>query len=193
LIVLFLGRLVDYKGIDDLLNAWPRVRSQDARLVIVGATPGQQPSTPPGVIVRPWVDSSLLFLQAADVFVHPSHADGMSNAVLEAMACGCALVATEHGATDQFLTADVDALLVPVRDSAALANVLERVVADASLRDRLAAAARESALRYALGDIVDRIEGEYRNMLAATGSPVVYDDAALGCGVTSAGRPRPRG
>lgn len=191
-IVLFLGRLVDYKGIDDLLEAWPRVRSE-ARLVIVGATPDQQPSTPPGVIVRPWVDSSLPYLQAADVFVHPSHADGMSNAVLEAMACGCALVATEHGATNQFLTAEVDSLLIPVRDCAALANALERIVGDADLRDRLAAGARESARRYALGDIVDRIEGEYRKMLAAAGSAVVYHDVAVGNGITAAGQARPRG
>jgi L-malate glycosyltransferase len=172
-IVLFLGRLVDYKGIDDLLEAWPRVRAQNARLVIVGATAEQQLSAPPGVMVRGWVDSPLSYLQAADVFVHPSHADGMSNAVLEAMACGCALVATEHGATNQFLTAGEDALLVPVRNSAALALALERIVGDADLRARLAAGARESVGGYDLGRIVERIETEYRAMLAAAGSKAI--------------------
>jgi L-malate glycosyltransferase len=173
LIVLFLGRWVHYKGIDDLLGAWPLVRADKARLVIVGATAEQPQSALPGVTVRSWVQSSLAYLQAADVFVHPSHADGMSNAVLEAMACGCALVATDHGATNRFLTGGQDALLVPVRSSAALAAALVRVITDGELRTRLADNARESVRRYALGDVVDRIEAEYRTMLAASRSPAI--------------------
>jgi L-malate glycosyltransferase len=169
-IVLFLGRFVDYKGIDDLLEAWPRVRAENAQLVIVGATAEQRPSAPSGVAVRGWIESPLPYLQAADVFVHPSHADGMSNAVLEAMACGCALVATEHGATSRFLTGSEDALLVPVRNSAALASTLERVVGDPDVRARLAGNARESVRRYDLGRIVDQIEAEYRTMLALAGA-----------------------
>ena len=169
LIVLFLGRLVEYKGIDDLLEAWPSVRGQSARLVIVGATADQQPIVPPGVIVRGWAHSSLRYLQAADIFVHPSHADGMSNAVLEAIACGSVVVATEHGATDRFLTGETDALLVPVRDPAALADALQRVVEDSKLRARLATGARASARRYALAAVVDQIEAEYLKMLAGTG------------------------
>ncbi len=115
-IVLFVGRLVEYKGIYDLLQAWLRLRDENAQLVIVGAT-DEDLNPPSGVIVRGWVDSPLSYLQAADVFVHPSHADGMSNALLEAMACGCAPIATEHGATNGFLRAGEDALLVPVRDA----------------------------------------------------------------------------
>lgn len=165
-IVLFVGRLVEYKGIDDLLQAWLRLRDESARLVIVGATDEQELDPPPGVIVRKWVDSPLPYLQAADVFVHPSHADGMSNAVLEAMACGCAVVATEHGATHRFLTAEQDALLVPVRDRGALGDALGRVIRDSELRARLAATGRESAHRYALPGIVEQIEAQYKTMLA---------------------------
>jgi glycosyltransferase involved in cell wall biosynthesis len=167
LVTLFLGRMVDYKGIDDLLQAWPRVRAENAALVIVGATAERQVSVPPGVIVRPWTDSPRPYLQAADIFVHPSHADGMSNAVLEAMACGCALVATEHGATRQFLRGGADALLVPVRDSTALAYALDRVVGDADLRARLVAGAGAAVRAYDLGAVVDRIEAEYQVMLGA--------------------------
>jgi glycosyltransferase involved in cell wall biosynthesis len=168
-VVLFLGRMVGYKGIDDLLEAWPRVRAQNARLVVVGATPERQMSVPPGVVVRPWAESPLPYLQAADVFVHPSHADGMSNAVLEAMACGCALVATEHGATRQFLKGGADALLVPVRDSTALGSALELVVGDAGLRTRLAATAGKAVRAYDLASVVDRIEAEYHAMTATAG------------------------
>jgi L-malate glycosyltransferase len=168
-IALFVGRLVDYKGIHDLLAAWPRVGRKDARLLIVGATDDQVIDAPPGVIVRGWADSPLPYLRAAEVFVHPSHADGMSNAVLEALACGCALIATEHGATDGFLSAGRDALLVPVRDPPALASALQQLLQDADLRAKLTSNARETVHRYAISNIVTQIEDEYLTMLAERG------------------------
>jgi L-malate glycosyltransferase len=169
-IVMFVGRVVDYKGIQDLFAAWPRLQRPEAQLVIVGATQEQRIDAPQRSIVRGWVDDPLRYFQAADVFVHPSHADGMSNSVLEAMACGCALVATEHGATKGFLTAEQDALLVPVSDSVALSSALQRVVTDGKLRERLAANARELVGRYDLRGVVERIEHEYR-LLGAPSRP----------------------
>jgi glycosyltransferase involved in cell wall biosynthesis len=169
-LVMFVGRVIDYKGIQDLFDAWPRLQHEEARLVIVGATQEQRIDAPERSIVRGWVDDPLRYFQAADIFVHPSHADGMSNSVLEAMACGCALVATEHGATRGFLTADQDALLVPVSDSTALGSALHRVVVDGNLRERLAANARRAVGRYDLRGVVERIEHEYR-LLGAPSSP----------------------
>ncbi len=164
-LVLFVGRLVDYKGIGELLEAWPRVQSENRQLLVLGATDEQRIDAPAEIIVRGWTRSPLPYLQAADVFVHPSHADGMSNAVLEAMACGCALVATAHGATDGFLTSDRDAVLVPVRDPAALATALERVLRDPDLCAHLAAGARERARRYAISSIVTQIVDQYNMLL----------------------------
>jgi len=166
-IVLFAGRLVDYKGIGDLLEAWPSVRLREtAELVVVGSGPMEPRRALDGVTLCGWAESPLRYLQAADVFVHPSHADGMSNAVLEAMACGCALVATEHGATHDLLVDEHDALLVPVRSPTALAQALQRLVADRDLRNRLAANARQSVARFAIARVVDQIEAEYRALLS---------------------------
>ncbi|MGI8411702.1 MAG: glycosyltransferase family 4 protein [Solirubrobacteraceae bacterium] len=164
-VVLFVGRFVYYKGIDDLLRAWQEVNGNDVRLVIVGATKDDELDAPPGVIVRRWVKSALEYMQAADVFVQPSHADGMSNAVLEAMACGLPIVAFEHGATHDFIEHDRESVLVPARDTAALAAALNRLSNDALLRGRMGVAARQSARRYEVGRIVDLIEAEYRSMV----------------------------
>jgi glycosyltransferase involved in cell wall biosynthesis len=161
---LFVGRLVDYKGIGDLFAAWPQVRLEDVTLVVVGAT-DEDVSAPPGVIVRRWVPSPKEYMQAADVFVHPSHADGMSNAVLEAMACGLPLVATKHGATHGFMEDGHEALLVPAGDPRALAAALERALSEPTLRRSLATAARESAGRYGLSRVVDRIESEHHELV----------------------------
>ncbi len=176
-LVLFIGRLVDYKGIGDLFEAWPLVQGENRQLLVLGATEGQQINAPAGIIVRGWARSPLRYLQAADVFVHPSHADGMANAVLEAMACGCALVATEHGATDGFLTPDRDSLLVPVRDPEALAAALDRVLANPDLCTQLALGARESVRRYAISRIVARIVDEYGLLLAGSGAGAPSDRA----------------
>jgi glycosyltransferase involved in cell wall biosynthesis len=169
-IALFAGRLVEYKGIADLFAAWPHVRVPDARFVIVGATDDRDLAAPAGVIVCRWARSPLPYLRAADVFVHPSHADGMSNAVLEAMACGCAVIATKHGATDGLLTDGADALLVPTRDPPSLAAALERLLADSGLRAHMASRSRAMVGRYGIGDVVNRIETEYRRMLAEAGA-----------------------
>jgi glycosyltransferase involved in cell wall biosynthesis len=163
-IALFVGRFAESKGIGDLLQAWPKVQQEDAVLVVVGAT-DEDVAAPPGVIVRDWVQSPREYMQAADVFVHPSHVDGMSNAVLEAMACGLALVATEHGATHGFVEHGQEALLVPTREPSALAAALERALSEPTLRRNLATAALESAGRHGVSRVVDRIESEHHELV----------------------------
>jgi glycosyltransferase involved in cell wall biosynthesis len=162
-VAVFVGRLVAYKGIDDLLGAW-QSDVGEAQLVIVGAT-NEHLSIPPGVIVREWVNSARDYMRAADLFVHPSYADGMSNALLEAMACGLPLVATEHGGTRGFIEHEREALLVPARDASALAAAVARLTADSELRSALGGASRASAERYGIPPVVDQIEREYRALL----------------------------
>lgn len=77
-----------------------------------------------------------------DIFVLPSQAEGISNTLLEAMACGCAPVATDVGGNAELVEAGEggNGLLVPPQDSEALAAALARLVAEPPLRQRLAAA-----------------------------------------------------
>ncbi len=75
-----------------------------------------------------------------DVFALPSQAEGISNTLLEAMACGCPPVATDVGGNPELVVADVNGLLVPAQDSAALALALARLVKEPALRHRLAEA-----------------------------------------------------
>lgn len=75
-----------------------------------------------------------------DVFALPSLAEGISNTLLEAMACGCAPVATDVGGNGELVTHDANGLLVPAGDSTALAAALARLVHDGAMRERLALA-----------------------------------------------------
>ena len=69
-------------------------------------------------------------LREADVLLHASCAEGVSNAVLEAMATGLAVVTTDAGGMREAVRDDVDGLVVPVQDATAMGQALARLAAD---------------------------------------------------------------
>lgn len=85
-------------------------------------------------------------LGTSDVFVRPSTTEGRSLAVLEAMAAGCAVVATSIPANAELINQGETGLLTPCRDVDALASALLRLADNPELRKRLGEAARERAL-----------------------------------------------
>jgi glycosyltransferase involved in cell wall biosynthesis len=167
LIVLYVGRFARYKGIDDLLEVWPGIASRyAAECVLCGYSAVEDPYTIPkgiaGLTVRPWTSHPELLLRAADIFVQPSHVEGMSNALLEAMACGLPAVATGVGAAPQMIQDGVSGLLVPPGRPADLAGAAERLLADSGLRHSVGEMARDSSHgRYAISAVVDQIEARY--------------------------------
>ena len=84
-------------------------------------------------------------LASADIFVLPSRAEGLPNAVLEAMASGLPVVATRVGGIPEIIEDGVSGLLVAPQNSAELAQALTRVLSDTELAAKLAEASRERA------------------------------------------------
>lgn len=82
-------------------------------------------------------------LRAMDVFVLPSRAEGISNTILEAMACGLPVIATDVGGSGELVDHGRTGGLAPANNSEALAAFLERYVKDAGLRAKHGLAARE--------------------------------------------------
>jgi glycosyltransferase involved in cell wall biosynthesis len=87
------------------------------------------------------------FLAGLDVAVLCSHAEGMSNALLEYMAAGRAIVATRVGAATELIEDGVHGLLVPPGDAERLAEAMRRLLDERGLAQRLGAAARRRALQ----------------------------------------------
>lgn len=144
--IISLGRLESQKGFDVLLNAFARLstRFPDWTLVIFGegsrrAALEQQifelglhtRVQMPGIITD--VASEL---QQTDIYVQSSHFEGTPNAVIEALACGCPVVATDcPGGTREIIGDDAYGILVPVNDPIALATSLAHLMSDEAARN----------------------------------------------------------
>ena len=166
-VVLYTGRFAEYKGVGDLLKAWVDVaRQADGLLVLVGARgredkPLSVAVAGPRVVSRPWTRGVVEYLHAADVFVYPAHQDGMSNALLEAMACGLPPIATRIPAVEGLLEHERNALLIPPFAPEKLSGALLRFLRDDQLRQEIAHAAAQSAREYSVEDVVSEIELTY--------------------------------
>lgn len=100
-----------------------------------------------------------------DVFVLPSLGEGISNTILEAMACGLAVVATAVGGNPELVTVDTG-ILVPSADPTGLAAALARYAADPALRVAHGQAARERIeTRFALSVMIERYHSLYMELL----------------------------
>ncbi len=95
--------------------------------------------------VRP--EEVLRVLQYSDLFVLSSLSEGISNAVLEAMACGLPVVTTDSGGMNEAVTDGVEGLVVPVRDPVAMARALLRLARNPEERAAMGSAARARAER----------------------------------------------
>ena len=85
-------------------------------------------------------------LQAADGFVLPSLHEALGVAYMEAMACGLPVIGSRTGGVPELIEDGVSGLLVEPKDDSTLADAMERVMKDADLRGRLAAAGRETVV-----------------------------------------------
>jgi glycosyltransferase involved in cell wall biosynthesis len=158
-VVTYTGRLSSEKGLEILLSAWSRVAQHPThpQLLLVG--PGSHVRNVESQLHRMVgehrLEDSVRFvgevadvspyLSLADVFVLPSRSEGLSNALLEALAHGKPVVVTDIPGNG-IITHDCEGLKVPVDDAEALADALLSLIADPNLRARLGGAARATAI-----------------------------------------------
>ena len=118
-------------------------------------------------------------LQGLDAFVLPSRAEGVSNTILEAMASGLPIVATNVGANAEMVVDGICGAIVPPSDSSAIATALLRYSADSDLARSHAAAARERVVQlFSLEGMVDRYHRLYSELVYAHASPAFIDTVA---------------
>lgn len=155
----FVGWLEAAKGVPELFEAFERVLREPglppSRLVLAGSGSLEaycrerieRSNLGSCVTLRGWVSGADKeeLLASSDVFVLPSHAEGLSNSMLEAMAVGLPVIVTRVGSLPDVVVDDVQGLLVQPRDVEALAASMITVARDAQRRERLGRAARARA------------------------------------------------
>ena len=106
-------------------------------------------------------------LQAMDIFVLPSYSEGLSLALLEAMAAGLPVIVSRVGGNPEVVTDGVTGLLIPPRDAAALAGALEWLLTDPALAEKLGENARDYVkANYSLERLGREINGIYEELVA---------------------------
>jgi glycosyltransferase involved in cell wall biosynthesis len=177
-LLLFVGRLRYYKGLDTLINALPGIR---ARLLVVGTGPMENEwkalARDTGVSDQiAWLgevpDADLpAIYHLADLFVlpasHSSEAFGLVQ--VEAMASGLPVVCTELGTGTSYVNQHgATGLVVPPRDADALCDAINYLIDDPDLRMRMGASARDRASEFDLDVMVNRILELYEDVLLET-------------------------
>lgn len=185
--IVFMGRINPLKDVHTLIRAFAYVRAKvpDARLRIFGAA---QPADvlyarscqrliddlglAGSAAMEGPVDSPVAAYHAATIVALTSVSEGFPIAVLEAMACGRPMVATNVGGVSE---AVVDAgIVVPPRDHLAVAGACVTLLRDDELRHRMAAAARSRVLRlFTLGQSLDAYRRVYDHLTGAQTPPRV--------------------
>lgn len=124
-------------------------------------------------------DQSLASLAASDVLVCPSRDETMPITILEAMALGKAVISTDVGGISEWLRDEINGLLVPPENSAALAKAIERCLADPELIKRLGAAATRT---YARHFTLERFSKQFGELLKGVRQPRPARDASIATG-----------
>lgn len=176
-----IGRIDPKKGQEEFLRAADRIagRHPEAHFLFAGRVPPGQEAYAERIrslaVGLAWADRVHLLghredvprlLGAVDVLVLSTYEETSAFVVLEAMAAGRAVVATDSGGTPEAVRDGQEGLLVPPRDVEALAGALDRLLADPALRRRLGEAARRRAeTMYGEERMVEEIESVYREIL----------------------------
>jgi glycosyltransferase involved in cell wall biosynthesis len=151
----YVGRLLADKGVRSLVEAHAilAARGRDIRFVLAGDPDPANPASIPQAEIDSWKQTAGLDVLGhikdireiwamSHIAVLPSRREGLPKSLLEAAACGRPIVATDVPGCREIARRDVNALLVPADDAAALAEAIDRLATDAALRRRFGAAGR---------------------------------------------------
>jgi glycosyltransferase involved in cell wall biosynthesis len=165
------------KNLRVLLDAFARVRGlgQGLQLVIAGDGP-ERPDLErhsrnlglgPDCMFTGTVQESAAWMRSIDIFVLPSSSEALSNSLMEAMACGCAPIASRVGGNPELVEHEVNGLLFENNDAEGLAHCLRRLIESPDLQQRFAERSlRAVEDRFSLRASVRRMASIYEEVLA---------------------------
>lgn len=176
--ITFVGRLHAQKGLDTLLHAFKKVTIDEPniqwqlQLLGHGTRRAQYEALAQELAIDRLVNfvgqvsSPLEYLQKSDLFVLPSRSEGMSNALLEAMAIGLPCIVTSIPGNEDMIIHDQNGLLVPLDNPGELARAIISVVANQQLREKLGRNALDTvSKRYSIDSVAEQYNALYARLL----------------------------
>lgn len=177
----FVGRLLDDKGIRTLVAAHRLLRAREPaiRLLIAGTPDAANPASvtedeakswnnEPGIFWLGQVHDIAGFWAGAHIAVLPSRREGLPLSLMEAAACGRAMIAADVPGCREIVVHEKTGLLIPIDDAPALAEAMAKLASTPQLRARYATAARNLVVEKFAADIIGRQTVElYRRLLGA--------------------------
>lgn len=177
--ILFVGRQEKRKGLPYLLEAYRKLKREmpDTRLVIVGPDGGIRAACMRYVEHHQIHDVNFVglvsyeelprYYRSADVFCAPNTGhESFGIILLEAMAAGAPIVASDISGFSDVLNHGKHGLLVPPKDSDALASALKSILSDSDRREEMAAAGPRHARRYSWDEVSSQVLAYYEETLA---------------------------
>ncbi len=180
-VVVLASRMLRDKGVIEFVEAARSLKAVgvSARFVLVGETDPGNPTAISADQLRGWADEGIVewwghqtdmrkVLSQANVVCLPSLREGVPKVLIEAAACGRSIVTTDAPGCREIVRNGENGLLVPVRDSKALADALRLLIESAPLRAQMAARGREIAVsEFSVERVVNETLGVYRELLAS--------------------------
>jgi glycosyltransferase involved in cell wall biosynthesis len=160
---IYTGRLEEEKNLAWLASNWRDIRSKNpqASLLVIGAGSEEKnirQAASDGVYLLGEKSDVRPYLQSSDIFILPSKREGLSNALLEALACGLPAVATDVGGNRELIDDGVNGLLIPLNDSGRMAAAVNQLLDNSPARKQMSLKAREFILEnYQIEKTVDRL------------------------------------
>jgi glycosyltransferase involved in cell wall biosynthesis len=178
--VLLAARLLWDKGVAEYVEAARLLRSagRNVRFLLAGMPDPGNPAAVPESTVRQWVEEGVIewlghvddtsgLFRSVDIVALPTYyREGLPKSLIEAAACARPLVTTDMPGCREVVTNEVDGLLIPSRDAAALAHAIVRLLDSPELAARLGSAARIKALaNFDERLVIERTLAVYRELL----------------------------
>jgi glycosyltransferase involved in cell wall biosynthesis len=165
-LILYTGRLSREKGLDFLIRVFSKLAPEEpAILYIIGDGPERSrlqnqvrnATLENAVHIRKAVNDVVPFLQAADIFIMPSWHEGLSNSILEAMACGLPVIATRVEGNAELIEHGVNGLLVAPGNDAQLVTACLSLISDSAQARALGQNAQKTVHgKYTMEQVVEQ-------------------------------------
>ena len=179
--IVFVGTTQRAKGVDDLIEALSRLPKQTRRRIdvrIIGTDPSRRIEELQALAEQRGLSESVVFtgelsseevkgeLRRAAIFTLPSYAEGLPNALLEAMACGLPAVVGSVGAVPEVIDHGVSGFLVRPGDIEQLSTLLGKLIRSPALRQKMGRAARKRVRQeFGLSKVARLLDALYQQLL----------------------------